>query len=141
MALRIGSLFGFILFGALSPAFGQSFQFKLAVNRGLEWYKQREYDRAIAEYNYAIGLDPNYATPYTSRGNCWLAKKECDRAIDDYTQAIRLDPNNTEGIDDYMNRALAYNAKGGRDARPHLGGRRAASVWTAQSTFLVGWIG
>jgi tetratricopeptide (TPR) repeat protein len=115
LLLRTFTIGMFWILGALSPAFGQSLQFKLAVNRGLEWNNRHEYDRAIAEFNYAIDLDPNIAMPYGGRGNSWAAKKEWDRAIDDYTQAIRLDPNNTEGTDNYVNRALAYNAKGDSD--------------------------
>ena len=60
--------------------------------RGLIWKEKKEYDKAIADYNEAIRLDPTYAAAYNNRGNAWTEKKEYDKAIADYNEAIRLDP-------------------------------------------------
>jgi tetratricopeptide (TPR) repeat protein len=76
--------------------------------RGNAWTYKQEYDRAIADYNQAIRLDPNYALAYNNRGNVWNEKKEYDRAIADCNQAIRLDPNYTFA---YGNRGNAWNGK------------------------------
>src|SRR5438105_2441384 len=43
-------------------------------NRGNAYRTKEENDRAIADYNDAIRLDPKYAYPYNGRGNAWRAK-------------------------------------------------------------------
>ena len=61
-------------------------------NRGNAWSDKNEYDKAIADYNEAIRLDPKFAFGFYNRGNAWNDKGELDKAIADYTEAIRLDP-------------------------------------------------
>ena len=70
--------------------------------RGLIWNEKKDYDKAIADFNEAIRLDPKLALAYNNRGNAWDAKKEYDKAIADFNEAIRLDPK----------LALAYNNRG-----------------------------
>ena len=65
-------------------------------------------DKAIADYNEAIRLDPKDAVAYNNCGNAWRAKKEHDKAIADYNEAIRLDPSIAMT---YNNRGLAWNNK------------------------------
>ena len=45
-------------------------------NRGNEKYELKQYTEAIADYDKAIELDPNYAAAYTNRG---FAKAETQR--------------------------------------------------------------
>ena len=63
---------------------------------------KRDFDRAAADYDQAIKLDPKFAPSYLNRGLLWQAKKDYDRAIADFDQAIRLAPDN----------AAAVNARG-----------------------------
>jgi tetratricopeptide (TPR) repeat protein len=49
-------------------------------------------DRALADFNEAVGLDPQAAYIRRNRAHVWLCKGEYDRAIADYTEAIRLQP-------------------------------------------------
>ena len=49
-------------------------------------------DRAIADYDQAIRLDPGLAHAYANRGSAYTDKMDYDRAIADLDQAIRLDP-------------------------------------------------
>jgi len=60
--------------------------------RGVSWSEKKEYDRAIADYNEAIRLNPQDAGFFNSRGDAWLDKKDYDRAIADFSEAIRLIP-------------------------------------------------
>src|SRR5262244_419059 len=59
-------------------------------NRGNAYYDKKEHDRAIADYDQAIKLDPNYARAFYNRGISYDDKGLHDRAIEDYTHAIRL---------------------------------------------------
>ena len=72
-----------------------AFGFKSAFdhyNRGCAWHEKKEYDKAIADYNEAIRLDPKYR-PCLQQPRLRLdEKKEYDKAIADFTEAIRLDP-------------------------------------------------
>jgi tetratricopeptide (TPR) repeat protein len=78
------------------------------VNRGAAYRDKREYDRAIQDFDQAIGLDPNNTRAFYSRGIAHNSKREYDRAIQDFDQAIRLDPNNAPAFND---RGTAYNFK------------------------------
>src|SRR6266403_339236 len=49
-------------------------------------------DRAIADYNEAIRLDPKHARAFHHRGYAYSDKGDNDRAIADYNEAIRLNP-------------------------------------------------
>ena len=73
-------------------------------NRGLAWHAKRNYDRAIADYNSAIKLNPKFAIAYSNRGNSRLSKGEVDRAIADQSEAIRVDPKHAGA---YTNRCWA----------------------------------
>jgi tetratricopeptide (TPR) repeat protein len=72
-------------------------------NRGYGLTEQREFDRALADLNEAVRLDPAYACGYSNRGRVYALKRDLDRAIADYDEAIRIDPSF----------ALAYNNRGG----------------------------
>src|SRR5262249_53722668 len=81
-------------------------------NRGVEYAKKGDLDRAIADEDQAIKLNPKYTSAYNNRGLAWKAKGDLDRAIADYDQAIKLDPKYTSA---YNNRGLAWRAKGDLD--------------------------
>ena len=67
------------------------------------------FDRAIADLDEAIRLDPNFAVAYNNRGDAYRQKGELERAIADFNEALRLDPNITPA---YTLRGLAYEKKG-----------------------------
>ncbi len=84
-------------------------------DRAIDYYKRGLYDRAIAEYDQAIKLKPDYANAYYNRGVAYMSKGLYDRAIEDYDTAIRLRP-------DY---AKAYRNRG--NAKFYLGRFAAAA--------------
>src|SRR5262249_885700 len=66
-------------------------------------------DRAIADNDQAIRLDPNFAVAFYNRGIACYFQKDFDRAIADYDQAIQFKANNVHA---YNNRGSAKRAKG-----------------------------
>lgn len=74
-------------------------------NSGDDYAKKGDLDRAIADYDEAIRLDPTYPATFRARGETYGSKGEFDRAIADFTEAIRLDPNYALA---YAQRALTY---------------------------------
>ena len=63
-----------------------------------------DFDGAIADYNEAIRLKPDYAIAWNNRGFVKRRKDDLDGAIADYNEAIRLRPNYEEAI---QNREIA----------------------------------
>lgn len=61
-------------------------------SRGIEWAAKGAHDRAIADYDAAIGLDPKYSDAIYNRGHAWALKGDPDRAIADYDAVLRLNP-------------------------------------------------
>jgi tetratricopeptide (TPR) repeat protein len=62
------------------------------LNRGNAKYDKGDWDGAIADYNQAIELKPDYAAAFDNRGNAKRKKGDLDGAIADYTQAIVYEP-------------------------------------------------
>ena len=77
-------------------------------NRCIGWNQKRDPDRALADCDEAIRLDPNYAGGHN--GRCWAlnSKGEHDRAMADCNQAIRLDPKASGPL---INRGIAWAGK------------------------------
>jgi tetratricopeptide (TPR) repeat protein len=65
---------------------------ELYSNRCDQYRANGDLDRAIADCNEAIRLNPNDASAYHNRGTAYNDKGDSDRAIDDFNRAIRLDP-------------------------------------------------
>src|SRR6516162_6637253 len=71
-----------------------------------------EYDKAIADYNDAIKLDPKNILAFIGRGDAYTSRGDHDRALADYNEAIRLDPKSALAVSD---RGAAYANKGSYD--------------------------
>ena len=85
------------------------------VRRGDDYAQKSDYDRAIADYERAIELDPRCAEvltihiSYMDRGDLHRGKGDYDYAIADYDRAIELYPSNAEL---YQKRGNTYSQKG-----------------------------
>ncbi len=65
--------------------------------------------KAIADYNEAIRIKPDFAEAYNNRGDAKSALEDKQSAIADYNEAIRLNPDFAEA---YYNRGSAKNNLG-----------------------------
>jgi tetratricopeptide (TPR) repeat protein len=82
-------------------------------NRGIAYHRgKRDLDRAMADYDEAIRLDPGKPMYYNNRAVAYRAKGELDRAVADYDHAIRLDPEHASA---YLNRANIHGERGELD--------------------------
>jgi lipoprotein NlpI len=57
---------------------------QLYYNRGVEYAAKGECNRAIADYNEAIRLDPKYVFAYNNRGDCYMRQGSNFRALENY---------------------------------------------------------
>lgn len=78
-------------------------------NRGHGLTEKRELDRALADLDEAVRLDPAYVCAYTNRGNAWRDSEQLERAAADYAEVIRLAPTDARG---WRNRGMIRLYKG-----------------------------
>ena len=70
------------------------------------YVRSGEIDLAIADYDSAVELDPEYAVAYYNRGILYDGLEDYDHALADYTQVITLMP---DAINTYLSRARIYS--------------------------------
>jgi tetratricopeptide (TPR) repeat protein len=81
------------------------------INRAGSYAAAGQYDRAIADLDRAIQLNPNSGAAFSLRGTVYYAEGQYEFAIKDLEQAIRLNPNDALSVRgrDIVRRALAQN--------------------------------
>ncbi|MGH7224669.1 MAG: tetratricopeptide repeat protein, partial [Gemmataceae bacterium] len=75
---------------------GQAGGRELAVafnNRGVSYYNEHQYNRAIAVFSGALRIDPRYSEALYNRGNAYESAGAPDSAIRDFDDAIKVNPN------------------------------------------------
>lgn len=97
------------------------------INRGVAFYKKREYDRAIADFTQAIALNPSDHHGYLYRGDSHAKKGDFGSAKDDYREACRLSPQSDDIWEKYGN--AAHEEK--RDAKREGQWQRSRSALLA----------
>ena len=60
----------------------------------MAWLRKGDIDKAIADCDQMIRLDPKDASGYSARGSAWFAKGDFGKSLDDCREAVRLDPKN-----------------------------------------------
>jgi tetratricopeptide (TPR) repeat protein len=76
--------------------------------RGYAYSAKGDHDRAIADYNEAIRLNPRVAAFYDHRCRAYRSKRDLDKAIADCSKGIELDP---KIASIYYHRGRAYSDK------------------------------
>jgi tetratricopeptide (TPR) repeat protein len=84
----------------------------LYAGRALVFSNKADYDRAIADCDQALKLDPSNDTAYNNRAFALIRQGNYDRAIGDLDRAIKLAPASSRA---YKNRGDAYRGKGDLD--------------------------
>jgi tetratricopeptide (TPR) repeat protein len=78
-------------------------------NRGTAYYDKADYERAIADYDEVIRLDPNNTNALNNRGLAYQKKGDHGQAIADFNEALRINPSNSIA---FNNRGSAYYHQG-----------------------------
>ncbi|MBI4825474.1 MAG: tetratricopeptide repeat protein [Nitrospirae bacterium] len=78
-------------------------------NRGIAYDRAGDVQKALADYDRSIKIDPKYVKPYNNRGVLYVSMKKYDEAMKDYNRAIELDPKLAQA---YSNRGVAYGILG-----------------------------
>jgi tetratricopeptide (TPR) repeat protein len=77
--------------------------------RGFVYDNLKQYQRAVADYDQAIRLNPEFAKAYANRGLAYTKLGQHLQAVKDFDEAIRLKP---DFADAYGNRGNAYILSG-----------------------------
>ena len=80
-----------------------------SIARAAAYERKEQIDRAIADYDLALRLDPELADVFNARGELWRKKGDRPRALADFGAAIRLNPNHAAAKASY--KALALEAE------------------------------
>jgi tetratricopeptide (TPR) repeat protein len=100
--LRLGFLVWFILSLLAVAGFSQGdFQ------KGISYYKQGQYARAVPEFAALVKQNPDYEAGYRVLGDCYLKLKQYDRASAAFNRAIELD--NTKFVSFYGAAVAEFN--------------------------------
>jgi tetratricopeptide (TPR) repeat protein len=67
-------------------------------DRGDAYTNKYDDEHAIADYNQALKLRPNYVQALVSRGLAYANQQNFELAITDYSHAIRIDPTNAKAF-------------------------------------------
>ena len=59
-------------------------------DRGFRYYQQKNYEKAVNDYDEAIRLDPNFTNAYRNRGNAFKAQGENEKADADFGKAAQV---------------------------------------------------
>lgn len=85
---------------------------KALAARGAAFARQNQADRAIADDDALLRLDPTAADIFNARGELYWKKDDRPRAVADFSAALKLDPNHPAAKDNYRRLALEAERQG-----------------------------
>jgi tetratricopeptide (TPR) repeat protein len=89
---------------------------KALIARAAAFTRKGEIDRAIADDDDALRLDPNLADVLNARGELWLGKGERRKALADFAAALKLEPDHAAARNNHKRLALEVERLGVRKA-------------------------
>jgi tetratricopeptide (TPR) repeat protein len=85
---------------------------KALTARGGALARQNQPDRAIADYDALLRLDPTLGDIFNARGELYWKQGDRPRAVADFSAALKLDPNHAAAKDNYRRLALELERLG-----------------------------
>lgn len=61
-------------------------------NLGATYYAEKQYKKAISQYQHSLSLKPNVASIYTNVGYAYFAEKQLPKAMEAFHKALEIDP-------------------------------------------------
>jgi tetratricopeptide (TPR) repeat protein len=102
---------------------------KALVARGGVFVRKEQVDRAIADYDVALRLDPSQADLFNTRGELWRGKGDRPKALADFGAALKLNPDHPLARGNYKSLALELERLGAQMA---LAGKPSFNCATAR---------
>ena len=90
--------FGHGAFADIDSYYEPSTEAKLQYNQGVDFYKVKQYDRAMASFWQSIEIDPNYTDAYYNLGIILEYLNQNSEALDVFKQIIVRNPNDYESV-------------------------------------------
>ncbi|NET59448.1 MAG: tetratricopeptide repeat protein [Symploca sp. SIO2E6] len=78
-------------------------------NRGLIYFQSGQPEKALADYNKALQLNPQLDSVYNNRANYYVSVGKLSEALADYEQALDLNPGNFRT---WINQAITFRELG-----------------------------
>ncbi|MCB9100465.1 MAG: tetratricopeptide repeat protein [Anaerolineales bacterium] len=70
----------------------------LYYHRGLAYFGMSNFDKALADFQQALDLNPDNPSVYVGIGSAYYAKDDWEKATEMYNKALKLQPDFTEAI-------------------------------------------
>ena len=87
--IQILIAFSVVVSGSVSLAQSSAEEY---ANRGVSWYKEGDFNKAISDFDEALKINPQFAGAYNGRGSSWASKGEFDKALEDFSAALKINP-------------------------------------------------
>jgi protein O-mannosyl-transferase len=93
-----------------TDAINKKYKNPLAYNNRGHFYRQNnQIEKALADYNEALKIDPNYYLTLNNRGKIFFDRGQLDQAMVDFNKCLSIAPDFVNAL---SNRGAAYAAKG-----------------------------
>jgi tetratricopeptide (TPR) repeat protein len=78
-----------------------------------------KYDQAIADFNKAISIKPDYSPAYANLGYVYMQQRKTDLAVDNFNQCLKVDVKNLSAN---LDLAIVYYMKSNlQESKKYLG--------------------